>query len=73
MMVITATELKTNIGKYLALAMTEDIVVTKNGKNIVKLTNLRKDKLDLLDSLAGTIPDSGFTLEDAKAERLARQ
>ena len=72
-MVITATELKTNIGKYLSLAMMEDVVVTKNGKNIVKLTNLRQEKLDILDSLVGIIPDTGITIEEAKAERLARQ
>jgi prevent-host-death family protein len=72
MMVITATELKMNIGKYLNMAMTEDIVVTRNGKNIVKLTNLRQEKLDILDSLVGIIPDKGITVEAAKAERLAR-
>ena len=72
-MVITATELKTNIGKYLSIAMTEDIVITKNGKNIIKLTNLRQEKLDILDSLVGTIKDRGITIEEAKAERLARQ
>jgi prevent-host-death family protein len=72
-MVITATELKTNIGKYLAMAMSEDIVITKNGKNIVKLTNLRQEKLDILDSLVGIIPDNGMSLKEAKAERLARQ
>ncbi len=71
-MVITATELKTNIGKYLSLALTEDILITKNGKSIVKLTNLQDDKLAVLDSLIGVIPDSGMTLEEAKAERLVR-
>ncbi len=72
-MVITATELKTNIGKYLSIAMTEDVVITKNGKGIVKLTNLQDDKLAVLDSLIGVIPDTGMTLEEAKAERLAHQ
>lgn len=72
-MVITATELKTNIGKYLSIAMTEDVVIKKNGKGIVKLTNLQDDKLAVLDSLIGVIPDTGMTLEEAKAERLAHQ
>ncbi len=72
-MVITATELKTNIGKYLSIALTEDILITKNGKSIVKLTNLQDDKLAVLDSLIGIIPDTGMTLEEAKAERLAHQ
>ena len=30
-MSITATELKSNLGKYLLLAATEDIFITKNG------------------------------------------
>ena len=33
-MTITATELKNNLGKYLILAATEDIFITKNGKTI---------------------------------------
>ena len=38
-MTITATELKNNLGKYLILAATEDIFITKNGKTIAKLTS----------------------------------
>jgi|AGTN01.2.fsa_nt_gi hypothetical protein len=33
-MLITATELKNNIWKYLSLTATHDIYITKNGKNI---------------------------------------
>ena len=72
-MQITATEFKTNIGRYLVLAEKYDIVVTKNNKPIAKLTNVQEDKMAILDSLIGIIPDNGFTLEDAKNERLARQ
>ena len=38
-MSITATELKLNSGKYLQLAESEDIYITRNGKVIAKLTN----------------------------------
>jgi antitoxin (DNA-binding transcriptional repressor) of toxin-antitoxin stability system len=55
------------------LAETEDIIVTKNNKPIAKLTNIREDKLEILDSLIGIIPNNGYTLENAKNERLARQ
>ena len=72
-MQITATELKSNIGRYLVLAEKHDIVVTKNNRPIAKLTNAHEDKISILDSLIGIIPDNGFTLEDAKSERLARQ
>jgi len=71
--IITATELKTNIGKYLRLAQTQDIIVTKNNKPIVKLTSIKENKLDILDSLVGIIEDDGYTLEDARRDRLGRQ
>ena len=38
-MSITATELKANLGKYLILAMTEDIFITQYGKVIAKLSS----------------------------------
>ena len=38
-MSITATELKINLGKYLMLAETEDIYITRNGKVVAKLSN----------------------------------
>lgn len=72
-MIITATELKTNIGKYLKLAETQDIIITKNNKPIVKLTKLRENKLNILDSLVGLVRDDGYTLDDARKDRLSRQ
>ncbi len=72
-MIISATELKTNIGKYLKLAETQDVIVTKNNKPIAKLTGINENKLDILNSLAGFIEDNGYTLEDAKRDRLAKQ
>lgn len=38
-MVITATEFKLNMGKYLELVQTEDITITKNGKRVGVLVN----------------------------------
>lgn len=72
-MIITATELKTNIGKYLRLAETEDIIITKNNKPIAKLTSLREDKLATLNDLVGIVKDDGYTLDDARKDRLTRQ
>jgi len=71
--IITATELKTNIGKYLQLAETQDIIITKNNKPIVKLSSLRENKLDILDSLVGIVQDNGYTLDDARRDRLSKQ
>ena len=72
-MLITATELKNNMGKYLALAAKHDIYITKNGKNVAKLTSANADKVVLLDSLVGIVRESNLTLDDVKRERLQEQ
>ena len=69
MMSITATELKQNLSKYLLLSMTEDIYITRNGKVVSKLTNPFQDKLNTVDPLFGSVPDT-VTLEEAREERL---
>ena len=68
-MSITATELKLNLSKYLLLAETEDVFITRNGKVIAKLTNPYQDRVDVAKSLFGILP-SDVTLEESKEERL---
>lgn len=68
-MSITATELKTNLSKYLLLSATEDIYITKNGKIISKLSNPFQERVDVAKSLFGVI-SSDITLEEATEERL---
>lgn len=68
-MPITATELKLNLGKYLALAEKEDIFITKNGKVVAKLSNPNVDRVEMAKSLLGIIP-ADITLEDAMTERI---
>lgn len=68
-MSITATELKLNLGKYLLLAATEDIYITKNGTTVAKLVSPYQDRLSLVDELFGSVPDT-ITLEEAREERL---
>ena len=70
-MSITATELKANLGKYLLMAATEDVYVTRNGRTVAKLTSPYRNKLDTVDSLFGSIP-AEMTLEESKEERLNR-
>lgn len=71
-MIVSATEFKTNIGKYLALVDQEDIVITKNGKNVAKLTSARDEKMTALRSLRGILKDTNVTLKTAREERLAK-
>lgn len=68
-MSITATELKTNLSKYLILSATEDIYITRNGKVISKLTNPFQQRVDIAKSLFGVIP-ADITLEEVRTERL---
>ena len=68
-MSITVTELKRNLDKYLILAETEDIYITKNGKIIAKLTNPNQDRVDIATSLFGILTND-ITIEDAHKGRL---
>ncbi|MDR0434332.1 MAG: type II toxin-antitoxin system prevent-host-death family antitoxin [Gracilibacteraceae bacterium] len=69
-MLITATELKANMGRYLDVASDEDIFVSRKGKIIVKISNPAKDKVAMLDSLVGIAEDVNLSAEEARAERL---
>lgn len=73
-MIVTATEFKSNLGKYLDMVATQDVYITKNGKNIARLTSPSSNKLAVLDGLVGIASRSGDADEDAiRKERLARQ
>ena len=73
MLQITATEFKSNFGKYLAMLSNETIIITKNKKPIAKITNAIDDKVSMVQSIFGSIADTGYTLEDARKDRLSRQ
>ena len=73
-MFVTATEFKTNLGKYLEMARKQDIFITKNGKNIARLTSPTVNKLAVLDSLVGIVPADDVTDDETiREERLSRQ
>jgi prevent-host-death family protein len=71
-MLVTATELKNNLNKYLSLVSEEDIFITQKGKNVAKLSSTKPSKVDIVKSLIGAVPNSGITLEEARKERLSR-
>lgn len=73
-MIVTATELKTNLGKYLELASSQDIFITKNGKSIARLTSPAVNKLALLDDLVGIVPqEQAMDENELREERMSRQ
>ncbi len=73
-MTITATEFKLNLGKYLDMVDKEEIIITKNGKSIARLSKPDSEKIALLDSLVGVAKNVNIDdLNTIRTERLARQ
>ena len=70
MMQVTATDFKTNFGKYLNLASKEEIRITKNGVDIALLIP-PKPQPSVIDELIGVIPNDGYTAKQARADRRA--
>ena len=68
-MSITATELKTNLSKYLVLASKQDVFITQYGKVVAKLTNPFQDRVEIVESLFGVLPQT-TTVEEALEERI---
>jgi|GEM_PF-2809743 len=60
-MEITATEAKKNFGKYLNLAAEgQEITITKNNKEYVRLTKAKKDPVEVLNSMVGSLTLEGL-------------
>ena len=72
-MIVTATEFKSNLGKYLDMAATQDVYITKNGKSIARLTSHSSNKLAVLDELVGIASRVDADEDTIRKERLARQ
>ena len=70
-MIVTATEFKTNFGKYLEMVAKEDIFITRNGKTIAKVIN---PQISAVDSLRGMLKDvpADVDLDSLRAERLSK-
>ena len=77
-MQVTLTDLKVNVGKYVDLAETQDIIITKYGKPTAKIVRFDKEPWYLkkmpeqitdVEQLFGTLP-ADADLVGIKAERL---
>ena len=69
---ISVSELKTNTGKYVAMAMDQDIMITKNGKVVAKLVTAKADKKEAFRHFLSLFPEEGldFDPERIREERL---
>jgi len=79
-MMVALSDLKVNVGKYVDMAETEDVIITKYGKPAAKIIRFNKElwrakqipeKITSIEQLFGTLP-SDVDLDDVKAARLAQ-
>lgn len=68
-MSVTSLELSRNLEKYLTIAETEDVYVTRDGVVVAKLTNPNQDRINAVKGLLGVLP-ADMTLDEAREERL---
>ncbi|MCL2811943.1 MAG: type II toxin-antitoxin system Phd/YefM family antitoxin [Clostridia bacterium] len=57
-MMISSTEFKTNLGKYLDLVTGEDIIITRNGRKIAKLVKEEDATVSDIRSLFGILANT---------------
>ena len=81
-MEVTLTELKENLGKYVIKSQEEDILITKNGKIVSRLTEpftVRKEKMrkkekeEILKKLVGSAKGEYMSLDEIRAERIMKK
>ena len=70
-MLVSATNFKTNLGKYLAMVDKEDVYITRNGKYIAKLVRTDDTSVDSLIGVLGNVP-ADTTVKTIREERLQR-
>ena len=80
LMQVALSDLKVNVGKYVDLADTEDVIITKYGKPAAKIVRFDKEpwymkklpeKITSVESLFGTIPND-IDLDDVRMGRLLK-
>lgn len=70
-MIINSTEFKNNVGKYLRISQSEDVIILRNGKPVSKLVSINKEEAPLTKSLAGVLKHMGdIELDKMKEERI---
>jgi len=63
-MLVSSTELKINLGRYLDMVAGEDIIITRNGHKIAKLVKEEDDTLSDIRSLFGIAAASDLSRMD---------
>lgn len=72
-MIITATEFKNKVGKFLKAAQDEDVIISKNGKYIAKSSTVKEYEYPATENLVGVFEKAAdYNIEDAREERLKK-
>ncbi|GHV79849.1 hypothetical protein AGMMS49944_16400 [Spirochaetia bacterium] len=71
-MIVNSTDIQNNFGKYLELASSEEIVITRKGAPVARLLGMEEALSFLSDRLVGLVPKN-VDEKALKAERIARQ
>jgi len=70
-MIVNATEFKTRTGKYLELVDNEEIIITRNGREVAKLVPISKQGTPNADYLYGLLAD--FPNKDIDKDQLRNE
>lgn len=70
-MKVTLTEFKSEVERYLELVDQEEIIITKDDKQIAKISPPPVDKAAIINSLRGILP-ADATVEEARQERMKK-
>lgn len=77
-MIVNATDLKNNLGKYLRLSATEDIIISSNGRKIARLSAYAEpetpsaDKSEVVYEINAEIPLNSLCAEDDRTHSSER-
>jgi prevent-host-death family protein len=71
-MIVNSTDIQNNFGKYLDLASSEEIVITRKGAPVARLLGVEETISFLSDRLVGLVPKD-VDEKALKEERIARQ
>ena len=71
-MKVSSTELQNNFGRYLMLALTEDIIITRNGMPVAKLSALGEEesRRDAVASIVAEKPRKSLWYQKSDIRRV---
>ncbi len=70
-MIISLTEFKSDLDRYLDMVGEEEIILTRDGRNIASIMPSPDEREAAIRSLRGILPATA-TLEEAHEERIAK-